>query len=150
MRRGFTTTELIMAISIVMIIFGLSWINFTPLPSRTASTASTLTILSDIKSQQTRAMAGDAEGGAQSDYGVYLDTTSYTLFTGGSFVPGAFSNFTVDLVDANLSFSGVTFPNQTIIFTKGSGETLPGNFEISNNLTGEIKIVRLNKYGATY
>jgi len=147
---GFTLIELIVGMTIVLTIFGLTFINFTPLPSRTSSSASSFTILSDIKAQQTRAMSGDAEGAVQSDYGIHFENTSYTLFTGPSYVPGASGNFSVEFTDANLSFTGVTFPNSSIVFAKGSGETIPGSFEITNSLTGEVKTFNLNKYGATY
>jgi len=49
---GFTVVELIVVMFIVLTLFGLTWINFTPLPSRTSSQASASVVLADIKSQQ--------------------------------------------------------------------------------------------------
>ena len=134
---GFTVVELIVVMFIVLTLFGLTWINFTPLPSRTSSQASASVVLADIKSQQTQAMSGEQE----SDYGVRFESTNYILLP---------DNFSVSLEDVNLAFTDVTLPDSTITFTKRSGETTPGSFSITNNLTGEVKTFRLNKYGATY
>lgn len=154
--RGFTIVELITVMGIILIIFSLSWISLTSLPSRATLQTDTVALINDIKSQQVLAMTGDASGGGTaSDYGVHFETTSYTIFKGNSFTPGALGNFTVQLENANLNFTGITFPGSIIVFTKGSGEIvgyLPAQDSVSikDSLTGSTKTVRLNKYGATY
>lgn len=152
---GFTIIELIVVIGIFMTLLSLAWINLTSLPSRTASTVSALTVISDIRAQQIQAMTGDTAGAERSGYGVYFTDTSYTLFKGDMYVPGDPKNFRVDLTDANLAFSDITFPAGAIVFGKGSGDVVgysPGSDSVSlaNHLTSETKILRFSRYGATY
>lgn len=150
LERGFTLVELTVVIGIVLILFGLSWINFTSLPSRATLQTSVISLINDIKSQQMLSMTGDTGGsGVESDYGVHFETITYTLFKGDTYIPGAAGNFTIDLENANLSFTGVSFPGNVIIFTKGSGEMTPGEFSITDALSGTVKTIKLNKYGAT-
>lgn len=147
---GFTITELMIVIGIISILFGLSWINFTSLPSRASLQTDSVTLINDLKSQQMLAMTGDTGvGGSESNYGVHFETTTYTLFKGNTYTPGAVGNFMVELGNANLSFTDVTFSGNKIIFTKGSGEMTPVQFSITDALTGTVKPIKLNKYGAT-
>lgn len=150
LERGFTLVELTIVIGIILILFGLSWINFTSLPSRATLQTDLVSLINDIKSQQMLVMTGDTGGsGVESDYGVHFETTTYTLFKGDTYIPGAAGNFMIDLGNANLSFTGISFPENVIIFTKGSGEITPGEFSITDALTGTVKTIKLNKYGAT-
>ena len=147
---GFTIIELMTVIGIILILFGLSWINFTSLPSRATLQTDSVALINDLKSQQMLAMTGDTSGGgAQSDYGVHFETATYTLFKGDTYAPGAAGNFTIDLGNANLSFTDVSFSGNVIIFKKGSGEMTPGQLSITDALTGTVKTIKLNKYGAT-
>jgi prepilin-type N-terminal cleavage/methylation domain-containing protein len=150
LESGFTLVELTVVIGIVLVLFGLSWINFTSLPSRATLQTDSVALINDLKSQQMLAMTGDTGGsGIESDYGVHFETTTYTLFKGDTYTPGAAGNFTVDLENANLSFTGVSFSGNVIIFTKGSGDVTPGQFSITDALSGTVKTIKLNKYGAT-
>jgi prepilin-type N-terminal cleavage/methylation domain-containing protein len=148
---GFTLVELMIVIGIILILFGLSWINFTSLPSRATLQTDSVALINDLRSQQMLAMTGDTGvGGTQSDYyGIHFETTTYTLFKGDTYTPGASGNFTIDLGNANLSFTGVSFSGNVIIFTKGSGEMASGQFSITDALSGTVKTTKLNKYGAT-
>lgn len=142
--------ELMTVIGIILVLFGLSWINFTSLPSRATLQTDSVALINDLKSQQMLAMTGDTQGGgAESDYGVHFESTTYTLFKGDTYMLGAPGNFIVDLGNANLSFTGVSFPENVIIFTKGSGEMTPCQFSITDALSGTVKSIKLNKYGAT-
>lgn len=150
LERGFTLVELTIVIGIVLILFGLSWINFTSLPSRATLQTDSVALINDLKSQQMLAMTGDTGGsGVESDYGIHFESGSYTLFKGNTYTPGASGNFSVDLGNANLSFTNITFPNSIIVFAKGSGEMAPGEVSITDALTGNVKTIKLNKYGAT-
>jgi len=126
--------ELMLSIGILAILFALTTINLGRLPSSFAQNATFDVLISDIRSQQTQAMAGN------SDFGVHFDSTSYTL------IP---SNFVVNL-DPGISFAGVAFPGGNLNFSAGNGETTPGTFFIVNDQIDQTTVVNINKYGATY
>lgn len=155
---GFTITELMIVIGIISILFGLSWINFTSLPSRASLQTDSVALINDLKSQQMLAMTGDmGVGGTESNYGVHFETTTYTLFKGNTYTLDGAGNFPIELGNANLSFINVTFPNSSVVFKKGSGEILDyiddqkhDSVTITDSLTGTTKTIRLNIYGATY
>lgn len=140
------------SIGILLVLFALTTINVSRLPSATAQTSGYDVLISDVRSQQTKAMA---RGTA---FGIEFEGTSYIIFTGTSFNPSDANNFTVEL-DPNLSFTGSTFPANSsgtyVVFTAGSGDFTnyvagADSISMTNNATGEVKVVRINKYGATY
>jgi type II secretory pathway pseudopilin PulG len=154
---GFTIVELMVSIGILTILFALTTINITRLPSSTAQTSSIDRLTSDIRGQQTKAMTGHDQatppvGGIS--YGIHFESTSYTIFTGISYSPSDTSNFVVEL-DPNVTITNVGFSNSQVVFTPGSGDVtgyMSGNDSISvtNSVTGEVKTLKINKYGATY
>ena len=150
-QKGFTLPELIITIGILSILFGFVSINLIHLQRRSYLTATVDTLVSDLYSQQNKAMVGDTEGsGAISAHGVYFETNRYTLFRGSSYPPLGTSNFVINL-NPSLTFSSITFPSSSVIFSKGTGET--GLISGSNTVTltdstnNEQKIIELNKYG---
>lgn len=152
--NGFTLIELLVSMGILLVLLAITAINITRLPSSAAQSSSYDLLVSDIRSQQTKAMSGFAS----SSFGIHFEVTSYTLFQGTTYSPGDSSNFVVNL-DPNLSFSGSLFPTDPsgshVVFTSGSGDVaayIAGNdsIEIKNNATGDVKTLRINKYGATY
>jgi len=154
-QAGFTLPELLITMGIIAILFGFVSINLIHLQRRSYLTTTVDTLVSDLNSQQNKAMVGDTEGsGTISDHGIYFETNQYILFRGSSYDPLNTSNFPVNL-DPSLTFSSITFPSCPIcivIFSKGSGET--GLVDGSNTVTltdstnNEQKILELNKYGA--
>ncbi|QQG41731.1 MAG: type II secretion system protein [Candidatus Woesebacteria bacterium] len=132
--NGFTVVELMLSIGILAILFALTTINLGRLPSSSAQSATIDVLISDIRAQQTQAMAGNI------DFGIHFDSTSYTLTP---------SNFVVDL-DPGISFSNVTFLGGDLNFSAGSGETTSGAFSIVNDQINQTTVVNINKYGATY
>lgn len=132
--NGFTVVELMLSIGILAILFALTTINLGRLPSSSAQSAAFDVLISDIRSQQTQAMAGNT------DFGIHFDSTSYTLTP---------SNFVVEM-DPGISFSNVAFPGGNLNFSAGSGEAVPGTFSIFNDQINQTTVVNINKYGATY
>jgi hypothetical protein len=109
-----------------------------------SSLNSTVDILvSDLKRQQYKAMAGDTEGrGTPSAYGIYFDNNRYILFH-DTYNPSDSANFEVKL-DGTLSLT----PNSEIVFAKGSGEISgPTSITIADTVTSSQKTLTINKYG---
>jgi prepilin-type N-terminal cleavage/methylation domain-containing protein len=145
---GYTLIELLVSIGILVILFALTIINLSPLPSNTLQSTDLDTLLADIRSQQTQAMSND------SSYGVHLESGSYTLFKGSSYSQGLTSNTVINL-DSGIVFSNVTFPNSRIVFSPGSGDVAgyaagADSFTLLSNVTNKLSVIRIDKYGATY
>lgn len=151
-RQGFTLIELALIMSIIAILISFISINLLK-PQTTASIASTATILvSDLKEQQIKAMAGDSEGTATAQaHGIYFEPTRYTLFRGTVFPAGDPSNFTINL-ETGLSLS-TSLPQQQIVFATRSGEAASytsgsDTITLSHTQGGEQKTITINRYGA--
>ncbi|HKB88061.1 MAG TPA: type II secretion system protein [Patescibacteria group bacterium] len=129
--KGFTVIELMVSIGILAILFALTTINLGRLPSTTSQSAAIDTLISDIRGQQTQAMAG------RTAYGIHFDANSYTLTP---------SNFVINL-DPGLSFDN---SGQNLTFAAGSGETTPMTFSVINSQVNKTTVININKYGASY
>jgi prepilin-type N-terminal cleavage/methylation domain-containing protein len=148
MNKGFTLVELLVSMGILAVLFAITTINISPLPSNTLQVTNLDTLLADIKSQQTKSMASDAS------YGVHFEAASYTLFKGESYTQGLFANTVINL-DPGIVFSNVTFPNSVIVFSPGTGDIAGyaagvDSFTIVSSVTGKSTVVKINTYGATY
>ena len=151
MKRGVTLIEVLVVIGILLTLIGIASISFLPFRSKSTLDTAVTTLISDTKSQQIKAVAGDTEGRSTSDnYGVHFETNSYTLFHGSIFNPSDTSNFTVALNDGIQIES--TFPSSQIIFSIKSGEVISFS-ETQNSVTledtveGSSKTVNINRYG---
>ena len=148
MNKGFTLVELLVSMGILAVLFAITTINISPLPSNTLQTTNLDTLLSDIKSQQSLAMAGN------SPYGVHFESGSYTMFKGGNYIQGLSAN-TVISFDSGIVFTDVTFPNSVIVFSAGTGDVSgytagADSFTIKSTVTNKSTVIRINKYGTTY
>ncbi len=148
---GFTLVELLLVMGLFAILVGLSTTNFLSFQHRTTLTAGTETLLSDIKSQQTKAMVGLAPNGSSDNFGILLSQNQYILFRGSTYSSSDSSNFVVAL-PSNIQIKSIIFPNSQIIFSKGSGEIAgfsgsQNTFVIQNLSGNEQKTVVVNRYG---
>lgn len=148
MRKGFTLIELAVSMGILAVLFILTTINISPLPSNTFQVANLDTLLSDIRSQQTQSMTSG------SAYGVHFESGSYTLFKGASYTQGLPANTVINL-DSGIVFSDITFPGSVIVFSPGTGDITgytegEDGFTIRSSVTNKSTAVKINKYGATY
>jgi prepilin-type N-terminal cleavage/methylation domain-containing protein len=146
--RGFTLVELLVSMGILALLFGLSSVNVSQLPSNTLQSTNLDTLISDVRSQQTLSMSSD------SSYGIHFESGSYTMFKGSSYTQGLSAN-TVITLDPGIIFTNITFPNSVVIFSPGSGDVTgyvadQDGFTIKSNTTGKSTVVKINKYGATY
>jgi len=146
--KGFTLVELLVSIGILAVIFAIVSLNISPVPSNSLLSASIDLLTSDIRAQQTLAMTNN------SSYGVRLESDSYTLFKGSSYVQGSAGNFVVNL-DSGIVITNITFPNSVIVFSPGNGDVSgytgsQDGFTISSTTTNKSSVIKINKYGATY
>lgn len=150
-QTGFTLIELLLVMGILTILFGISSLNFFNISNLTTSEVSTNVLVSDIKSQQIKAMVGDTEGrGIPDNYGIMIQANQYTLFHGLTYSATNSSNFTIPS-DEGFSLS-TTFPQNKLIFASGSGEILnfidgQNTITITNSQTGQTKTIEINMIG---
>lgn len=151
-QKGFTFIELIVTIGIMTTLLGVAVSGLLG-AQHTASLNTNLdTLISDIRSQQLKAMTADTQGRSTTDnYGIYFETDNYVLFHGSSYSPSDPSNHKV-IFENQITVSNILFPNSMVIFSKGSGEALgfiPGSDTITilNTSTNQQKTIKLNALG---
>lgn len=151
-KKGFVFIELVMVLGILGTLLGIVIVNVGNVRSSASVNTTIVTLITDIKNQQTKAMTGDTEGrGTPDTYGIYIQPSSYTLFHGQSYNASDTTNFSVNLDD---SFQlTTTFPNNAIVFASGSGQILnyvsgQDTITVRNPSTNEQKTLQLNKEGS--
>ena len=152
MRRGFTMIDFLVSVAVFLAVVGLVTVNLNSGYLKVAGSGELVKLVSDLRSQQLKAMLGDTEGRVSpTEYGVYLGTTEYVLFYGSSYVPGASDNFVV-VLPGDLEFANVTMLNREILFARGSGEVadyLEGfdGWQLISPGGGKITTFQINRYG---
>jgi len=125
--RGFTLIEIIVVFGILATILGIGYVRAVGIERRAPVTATVNTFIADLRGEQTKAMTA-------------VNQNSYSISIADYSTP---ENITIS----------TTFPGSVIAFTKGSGDVVgfaPGNntVTITQTLTGEHKIITINRYGA--
>jgi type II secretory pathway pseudopilin PulG len=148
---GFTLIELILTTGILVSLISFIGFNLVGTQRVTSENSTIDVLLSDMASQQTKAMQGIGLTSGTS-YGIYFQTGKYTLFSGTSYSFGNSSNFDVSL-DSGLTFTNITFPANTLVFSSRSGTVsgfLNGHNTVSvyDSQQKTTKTVTVNKYGA--
>jgi len=147
-KRGFTMVELMVVIGISLVLFGFVVIGLSR-GERTFSTTSTREkLISDLKTQQTKAMQGIDGPDA---YGIYFQPDRYTLFKGYAYSSQDPDNYEVEL-DEGIVISDISFPASVIVFATRSGEIdgfVEGNNTMTIQDTGGLQVFNLilNRYG---
>lgn len=150
MRRGFTYIELILVMGIFALLSSLTTINFFNTYPKANVRATQDILIADLKSQQSRAMAGEGLAGAPSPgWGIKFFADHYVLFSGVAYNPASPNNTLINL-PANLSLI-TNLPNSgEIVFGRGTGEVL-GYVAGSDTVTlvggSNTGLIRLNQYG---
>ena len=143
-RSGFTLLELLMVMGIASILLSLTTINLTKVHRNVSVSASSDTLIADLKSQQIKAMSGSDN----ESFGIHFSSSnSYILFKGTPYVADP-ADFTVTLDDPITV--AITNPpaNQEIIFSKVSGEVgEEKTIRITNTAGSEEQTLTINKLG---
>ena len=149
--RGFTLVELGIVFAIIAFLLGFVTLNLGSVQKVTSINSVIDTLVSDMKSQQTKAMAGAGSSGAGESYGIYFQSDRYILFTGITYSSTNSSNFTV-MLGGGIEFVNSTFPDNSLVFLRQSGELngfTDGMNTISiQNIQGlNKKTITVNRYG---
>lgn len=136
---------------LMSLLVGYATINLVKPQTQISLDTSITTLVADLRSQQSKVMAGDTDSGSATPYGIFFETNQYTLFKGSSFVFSEPNNFVITL-DPNLSFSTINLPSSQIIFARRSGEVtnfsaVSSSVVLRNASSNEQKTVTLNRYG---
>ncbi len=150
-QRGLTLIELMLVIGILALLFGIGFVSLSNIQIVTTNSSSASVLVSDLKTQQIKAMVGDTEGrGVPDNYGIKILSNQYVMFHGNAYNPSDTANFSVPIPNSYVLTS--TFPNSTVLFASDSGELV--NFTVGSNAvvltntpTGKKETIILNKYG---
>lgn len=133
---GLTIIELIVVMGIIMTLFVIGSITFIKPQQKANIDAVVNTLIADIKSEQTKAMAGDLS----SNFTILFESKSYNI-----------GDYKVSLPES-IEIKNITFVDNKLIFQKGSGEfNYSGNqnsLVVSTETGDEPVQIIINKYGA--
>src|SRR5687768_14572053 len=150
--KGFTLIEMSLVMGIFLTLIGITFVGFLALQGQSSLVAGKSVLLSDIQSQQVKAMLGDTEdSNTISDYGIYFENSSYTLFRGSAYSAADPSNVVITL-ERSLSFSEIDLPASQVVFSRGSGEfsgysQTDNSLKVLNTDLGREILIQFNKYG---
>lgn len=149
--RGFTLIELGIVFGIIALLFGFVTLNLGNVQKVTSINSVIDILVSDMKSQQTKAMAGTVSSGLGESYGIYFQSDRYILFTGTTYSSTNSSNFII-MLGGNVEFVNSTFPGNSLVFLRQSGE-LNGFTDGMNTIDIQSiqglnkKTINVNRYG---
>ena len=149
---GFVLMEIVVIVGMMALFVGLLSINLLGSQRRASLVGVVDTLVSDIQSQQTKAMTGFTTGGSvPAGYGVHFETSRYVLFSGSSYSVSDPTNSSIPL-QSPVTLSSIGFAGGTLLFASKSGEVsgyVSGQdfvsvFHADSNQTTTIHI---NRYG---
>ena len=149
--RGFTLVETVIVMGIVAILMGITTISVLRPQRRAGLNEVVQVLLSDLRSQQTKAMTGvTVQGAVPPGFGVYFETNRYILFSGASYNPSDPANTPVSVQVPN-TVSAIRFAANTVVFLARSGEisgyTAGGDSVTIAQESGQTKTIQMNRYG---
>lgn len=149
-QAGFTLVELLVVVTIIAIIFGLSVVSLGQPQAASNRQDTTDTLLADLKNQQLFAMVGTTGSAtAQQPAGLYVQSNQYTLFTGSSYNSSDSYDYVVS-APTGTTFS-TTFPSGIVLFNKGAGDIngfTSGSNTITITTSAGTRTLTIDRYGA--
>ena len=151
-KNGFALVELIVIMGFMAILAGIVIVNIGRSQHQSNVIQVVDILIADLRSQQTKAMAGATVNGVVPDgYGIYFETDNYTMFAGASYNPSEPSNAQV-AVPSPVFISATTLSGNTVVFSSRNGEIngfIPGldSITIANSANGSTNTIQLNQYG---
>ena len=138
-RPGLTLVELLVVMGVFAIIFSFATINLLKPQRKAGVDAAASTLVSDIKEQQTKAMASDSgSAGDLQNHGIYFENNRYILFQGSSYQAANPLNFSVDLSPNTIILNNL--PSSQIVFGKNNG--------LWPNFNDNTKTIVVRKYNS--
>jgi prepilin-type N-terminal cleavage/methylation domain-containing protein len=150
-QRGITLIELMLVIGIMSLLFAIGIVSLSSIQIVATRSSAATVLISDLKTQQIKAMVGDTEGrGVPDNYGIKVLNDQYVMFHGNSYNPLDTANFSVPVPDQHSLTS--TFGDDTILFASDSGEVVDfsegsNSVTITNIPSATSETIILNKYG---
>ena len=151
-RGGVTFVEIIVVIGILLTLIGIAAVSFVPTRGNISLDTAISELVTELKSQQIKAMSGDTEGrGTNDNYGIYFEQSRYTLFHGTSYSITEPSNVSIMLA-GTIRISSVELPSSSIIFEMGEGNvagfsSTQNSITLEDSITGRQKTIIINRYG---
>jgi prepilin-type N-terminal cleavage/methylation domain-containing protein len=149
--KGFVLIELIVVLALFGALLGMTSINLLGAKNTATLSATVDGVVSDLGSQQTKAMTSTTAGAGAAPYGVRFESNRYILFRGAQYNASDLSNSSVGL-DARTTFSVINVPNASVVFASRSGEIIgfnPSQASVTvyqqNSLAS--KTIHINQYG---
>lgn len=150
-RPAFTLVDLLLVIGLMAVVFSLNTVNLLNVQNKPSLDANVGKLFADLKSQQLKAMVGGSGGSLSSvEWGVYVTSNKYVLFSGSTYSALDAANFIVDM-DSN-SRLATTFASGVVVFAKRSGgvdnfSSSANTITVTNISSGNSKTITLNRLG---
>ena len=144
-KKGFTLVEILIVIAILGILVGIVVTSFATFRSVQGLDKDSETVVEVL--QQARSQTLVSQNASQ--YGVHFASSTVTLFTGTTYVPGSSTNQDYLLVgsDTVLSLS-LTGNGTNVVFARLNGETAQnGTIVLSSQTSGRTRTVTIYKTG---
>jgi prepilin-type N-terminal cleavage/methylation domain-containing protein len=151
-QRGFTLIELMVVIGILGILIALVSVNLSKVQTGASVVSKTAEVAAEMRGQQGKAMAGDAENtGGSIAYGIHFDADKYVLFRGTVYNASETSNV-VFTNESGVTFTNILFPGGDLVFDKVSGEVVgytagQDAVTVVHTASSDQKTITVNKYG---
>lgn len=147
-KKGFTTMEILVVLAVLSFIVAITFSSLSDFRNKSALKSSTQTALSVLQNARQKTLSSEN----LSQYGVHIDNSDLTLFTGSSYSQGLSSNI-VYSIDSNIEVTySLNGGGSDIVFDRLTGQTSNYGtitFSLSSDNT-KYKTITINNMGSVY